>query len=180
MIYVVAGNIRFPFSRLLMTMNKEKKSGKIPGELYGQYGSYRPDFKLDAFSYKRPMFPYQEHLNWIKEAEMVVCEAGEDIILLCLMMGKIPIILPRKKSYGEHVDDHQMEFARKLEEWNKAVVVYEADHLISAILEYPEREKLCSAQLDSISINTSNNFREELKGILEEELYKDLIAMKIA
>ncbi|MEM6630060.1 MAG: glycosyltransferase [Bacteroidota bacterium] len=180
MIYVVAGNIRFPFSRLLLSMNKEKNAGNISGELYGQYGSFRPEFKLDAFSFKRPMFPYQEHLTWIKEAEIVVSEAGEDIILLCLMMGKIPIILPRQKSFGEHVDNHQVGFARKLEEWKKAIVVYNEDDLPSAIHTYSEQVKLCSAQLDPIAVNTANDFRVELKNILEGELYKELITMKIA
>lgn len=46
------------------------------------------------------------------EADVVITHAGVGTILALLEMGVHPVVVPRRMSRGEHVDDHQAQIAR--------------------------------------------------------------------
>jgi UDP-N-acetylglucosamine transferase subunit ALG13 len=48
------------------------------------------------------------------EAAVVVCHGGPGTILGARHLGAVPIVVPRQHRLGEHVDDHQVAFARRL------------------------------------------------------------------
>ncbi|MEV4659977.1 glycosyltransferase [Micromonospora sp. NPDC049301] len=48
------------------------------------------------------------------EADLVVCHGGPATILEARRHGHLPIVVPRDPARGEHVDDHQQLFARRL------------------------------------------------------------------
>ncbi|MDG4809220.1 glycosyltransferase [Micromonospora sp. WMMD1120] len=48
------------------------------------------------------------------EADLVVCHGGPATILEARRHGHLPIVVPRDPTRGEHVDDHQLLFARRL------------------------------------------------------------------
>jgi predicted glycosyltransferase len=47
-------------------------------------------------------------------ARYVVCHAGSGIIAAALRTGRRPIVMPRRRASGEHVDDHQLQIVEKL------------------------------------------------------------------
>ena len=49
-----------------------------------------------------------------RDATAVVCHGGPGTIMTCRSLGLVPIVVPRRKDLGEHVDDHQVAFARKM------------------------------------------------------------------
>jgi UDP-N-acetylglucosamine transferase subunit ALG13 len=49
----------------------------------------------------------------VGEASIVVCHAGT-IVSECLVLGVVPVVVPRRRQLGEAVDDHQIRFARRL------------------------------------------------------------------
>jgi UDP-N-acetylglucosamine transferase subunit ALG13 len=48
------------------------------------------------------------------EAAAVVCHGGPGTILGARHTGAVPIVVPRRRRLGEHVDDHQLAFCRRL------------------------------------------------------------------
>ena len=50
----------------------------------------------------------------VREAAVVVCHGGPGTIMLAATLGKRPIVVPRRKRYGEHVDDHQCSFTERI------------------------------------------------------------------
>ena len=48
------------------------------------------------------------------EAAAVVCHGGPGTILGARHLGAVPIVVPRQHRLGEHVDDHQVAFSRRL------------------------------------------------------------------
>jgi UDP-N-acetylglucosamine transferase subunit ALG13 len=50
----------------------------------------------------------------MRDAAAVVCHGGPGTILGARHMGAMPIVVPRQHRLGEHVDDHQVAFARRL------------------------------------------------------------------
>ena len=49
----------------------------------------------------------------MRAADVVVAHAGIGSALMAFEAGKSPILVPRRKRHGEHVDDHQEQIARK-------------------------------------------------------------------
>jgi UDP-N-acetylglucosamine transferase subunit ALG13 len=52
-----------------------------------------------------------EHL---RTADLVVTHGGTGSLMLCRRFGIVPIAVPRTRRLGEHVDDHQVRFVRRL------------------------------------------------------------------
>ena len=50
----------------------------------------------------------------VKDADLVIAHAGIGAAVLALDAGKVPILVPRLKAFGEAVDDHQVDVAREL------------------------------------------------------------------
>lgn len=57
-----------------------------------------------------------------RAANVVVTHAGVGTVMQLLEMGKSPVVVPREKNRGEHVDDHQFQISELLIEQNLAVV----------------------------------------------------------
>lgn len=70
----------------------------------------------------RSKMGFEEIRSTIKQADVVVAHAGVGSALGALDGGKVPVLVPRHQSLGEHVDDHQAEIARHLAERGLAVV----------------------------------------------------------
>lgn len=66
-------------------------------------------------------------------ADIVVAHAGVGSAFDALDAGRLPVLVPRRASHGEHVDDHQSEVARWLADRGLALTV-EADQLDHTIL----------------------------------------------
>ncbi|MGP9618389.1 glycosyltransferase [Arthrobacter sp. AOP36-A1-22] len=75
-----------------------------------------------------------EFTSCATEADIIVTHSGVGTILQLLEMGKSPVVVPRRKSRGEHVDDHQLQIAGLLSEKNLGVVTevenLTMDHLL--------------------------------------------------
>jgi UDP-N-acetylglucosamine transferase subunit ALG13 len=72
--------------------------------------------------------PERELIQAIREADVLVAHAGVGTALAALEVGKCPVLVPRRLSHGEHVDDHQIQIARELDGRELALSV-EADEL---------------------------------------------------
>ena len=65
------------------------------------------DLPVDA----RPMMSDEEFRAEIDRADVVVSHAGVGTFLRCLQAGSVPVLVPRRARFGEHVDDHQEQIA---------------------------------------------------------------------
>lgn len=70
----------------------------------------------------------------IGRADVVVSHAGVGTFVRCLEQGKAPVLVPRRASRGEHVDDHQLQIAEVAAQRGLAVV-REVDQLSAHDLE---------------------------------------------
>jgi len=62
----------------------------------------------------RPYLEFEALQAAMREAVAVVCHGGPGTILGARHMGAVPIVVPRRHRLGEHVDDHQVAFSRRL------------------------------------------------------------------
>jgi UDP-N-acetylglucosamine--N-acetylmuramyl-(pentapeptide) pyrophosphoryl-undecaprenol N-acetylglucosamine transferase len=58
--------------------------------------------------------PERDLLQAMREADVIVSHAGVGTALAAFEVGKCPLLVPRRLSLGEHVDDHQTQIASEL------------------------------------------------------------------
>jgi len=135
MIFFTVGTERFAFDRLVQMADLVQGTLKEE-EVFVQLGESRIIPKQCAWS---RFLSFDELVRKIKEARIVVAHAGVGILLLCARFGKVPISLPREKRFREHVDDHQLELAKKMAHLGYLCLVKEAGEILPLIQSYDER-----------------------------------------
>jgi beta-1,4-N-acetylglucosaminyltransferase len=132
MIFVTVGNDFRSFDRLLRKM--DEIALRIPSEMVIQrgYSKYSPK-NVKHFDF----VPLDTATEYIRKARLVVSHAGMGTIILCKEYGIPILIFPRRKGYGEHMNDHQMEIAKALEERRDENIhmIYQEDQLEEKILK---------------------------------------------
>lgn len=73
--------------------------------------------------------------RWLREARIVVLHAGSSSYLEARSAGRTPILVPRRPRFGEHVDDHQVRFARSVAD---RVVLAEPHELVDVVRRFEE------------------------------------------
>lgn len=123
MIFVTVGMHSAGFDRLVRAM--DKLASQIDEPVVMQIGStpYQPQH---AKSFR--FASYEEMQDFNRQSRLVVCQAATSI-LTALEQGTPVIAVPRQKRYGEHIDDHQVEFAQALSELIGIKVVLNVDEL---------------------------------------------------
>lgn len=136
MIFVTVGTHEQPFDRLVQAVDGLKEKGLIPGEVFIQtgYSSYTPRF-CDYSDF----IGFNEMIERMQRADVVITHGGTGSIMLVLYNGKIPVVMPRQNKYNEHIDDHQVRFCEKMEHKGKILAVYETEDLASTIADYNRR-----------------------------------------
>ncbi|WP_086315657.1 hypothetical protein A5821_003161 [Enterococcus sp. 7F3_DIV0205] len=104
MIFVTLGSQKFQFDRLLKELDKLKGQQIITQEIFAQigYSEYEPQF-IDSERF----VDRQTFQNRMEKAELVITHGGTGAIITALKKEKKIIAVPRKKEFGEHVDNHQ-------------------------------------------------------------------------
>jgi UDP-N-acetylglucosamine transferase subunit ALG13 len=87
-------------------------------------GNYFPK-NVDYFKF----IEENEYIKYIKKCNLVISHAGIGSIITALTYNKPLIIIPRRKKFGEHIDDHQIEIAKNLENDPRVKVIYDVDLL---------------------------------------------------
>lgn len=116
--------------RLVRKLDQLVESGVINEQVILQAPAlaYRPRL-LDV----QPVLPYATLTDLLREADVVISHAGPATLAGVRLFGKAPVVVPRSKRHGEHVDDHQEFYAKRIRQLPGYVVVTDLDLLPEAI-----------------------------------------------
>lgn len=130
MIFVTVGTHEQQFNRLLKEVDElvQAKVIREPVIMQTGYSTYKPNWCS-----AKDFFTYKEMNNMMCEADMVICHGGPATFMDVLSRGKIPIVVPRLKKYGEHVNNHQFEFAEKVVERGYSIVIAGENEIENAL-----------------------------------------------
>lgn len=160
MIFVTVGTHEQSFDRLIKCIDEMVKDGKIKEKVIIQkgYTEYEPK---NCESYK--LIPYDEMQKNIEEARIVITHGGPASFIAPLSIGKIPIVVPRKKEFNEHVNNHQFEFAKQVEKRMKNIIVAETEKEIEdAITNYDKKIK----KLNNENNSNTKKFNDSLIAVI--------------
>ncbi|MGN1156540.1 MAG: glycosyltransferase [Agathobacter sp.] len=162
MIFVTVGTHEQQFNRLIEAIDELKQKGILTEEVIIQTGfsTYEP-----KYCQGHKLLEYKEMVRLVSEARIVITHGGPSSFIMPLQIGKIPIVVPRQKKYQEHVNDHQLEFAKAVEKrQGNIIVVEEMDKLKETILNY-------DALIEAMPVEMKSNnkyFNEQLESIVNE------------
>ncbi len=105
--------------------------------------------------------PFDEVVGYIRKARAVVMHAGVGSVMISLANGKRPIVMARLEKHGEHVDDHQVELARRMDATGLATFVEDEDALRAALAD----DTRAAGQMSGVPW-----LGEDLRGYLAEQL----------
>lgn len=164
MIFVTVGTHEQPFDRLLKWIDKMLEDKLIKEEVIIQkgYTDYEPQ---NCESYK--LIGYDEMQKYISDARIVITHGGPASFIAPLSIGKIPVVVPRKKEFDEHVNNHQLEFAKEVEKRMGNIIVVESyEELVNSITNYEENVKKLSGSISSNNEKFNENLKKEIEKMI--------------
>lgn len=162
MIFITVGTHEQSFDRLVKEIDRLKEKGRISEEVVIQTGftTYEPKF----CSWSK-LFSYKDMIKNVSEARIIITHGGPSSFIMPLQVGKVPIVIPRKKIFGEHVNDHQVDFCKAVASRQKNIIVVEdIIELESTILNY---ESIIANMVTGIKSNNVK-FNKQLENIVNE------------
>lgn len=160
MIFVTVGTHEQPFDRLLKKIDDLKQESIIEEEVIIQsgYSTYEAEHcKWHG------LLSYEEMLRNVDAARIVITHGGPASFMMPLQMGKIPIVVPRRVRFGEHVNDHQVEFAKAVEQrYGNIIPIYDVEKLGKAIKDYEQIVRYMDVKI----LRNNEVFNNELENIV--------------
>ena len=136
MIFVTVGTHEQPFNRLVQEIDNLKRDGIITEDVIIQigYSTYEPKYcQWDK------LIPYKQMIKNVEDARIVITHGGPASFIMPLQIGKTPIVVPRQHKFDEHINDHQVEFARNVAERMGTIIpVEDIKQLGKIITDYDE------------------------------------------
>ena len=108
---MTVGTHEQPFNRLIQKIDELKKDGIINEDVIIQTGFSTYEPKYCQWS---KLIPYQQMVKNVADARIVITHGGPASFIMPLQIGKTPIVVPRQHQFNEHVNNHQVEFARNV------------------------------------------------------------------
>jgi len=125
----VGSHPTYAFERFLRALES------LPGaELVVQHGPGEPPENAHRAV---PWMTFAEIVEEMERADRVVSHAGAGTILCAARAGQVPIVFPRLERFGETVDDHQLELARRLAPDGRVILVEDESELAAAVAATP-------------------------------------------
>ena len=156
MIFVTVGTHEQPFNRLVQKIDELKKDGVIQEDVIIQTGFSTYEPKYCQWS---KLIPYQQMIKNVEDARIVITHGGP------LQIGKTPIVVPRQHQFNEHVNDHQVEFARNVSQRMGTIIpVEDIETLGDVIINY---DQVVAKMGHGMSSNNAK-FNVELEKLVKE------------
>lgn len=149
LIFVSVGTHEQQMNRLFEELDRLIEKGVITEKVIAQTGY--SDYKPKHMEWSK-FYPYAKTQQLAAEAHILITHGGPSSFVMGLQNGKTPIVVPRKASLNEHVNDHQVKFCHAVEErCNNIIVVDDVKDLGEIIEHYDE-----IAASKNVGLNSNN------------------------
>jgi UDP-N-acetylglucosamine transferase subunit ALG13 len=142
LVLVTVGTDHHPFDRLVGWVDDWYAARAGRGlRVVVQHGSSAPPAHAEG----HPYLARGRLGRLLGEASVVVCHGGPSTIMEARSARKLPVVVPRDPDLGEHVDGHQVAFARHQAAHGRVILAEDRTTLLGAIdsvLARPETGRL--------------------------------------
>lgn len=115
MISVTLGTISYPFDRAVRWIKICLDKDMVTEPIFIQHGSTDVSSIIDhPLVTAKPIVSVDEWLDLVFNSSLVISHAGQGSTRMLAEKNARFFLLPRLAIYGEHVDDHQIMFAKSI------------------------------------------------------------------
>jgi UDP-N-acetylglucosamine transferase subunit ALG13 len=156
MIFLTVGT-QFPFDRLVKAVDDIASRNALEEQLFGQIGttSYHPMSFQAVASLEKTQFDI-----YLRKAKAIISHAGMGTILMALEYEKPLLVMPRLRKYGEAVNNHQVDIARRFEQLGHILVAYNEE-------EFPNKLQQLKTFVPKPRDNQARAVAERIANFLE-------------
>jgi exopolysaccharide biosynthesis glucuronosyltransferase PssE len=165
-IFVTVGT-QLAFDRLIRTVDSWAADERRP-PVFAQIG---PSSLTPRYVEHARFIGPEECAERMREATAIVAHAGMGTILTALELGTPLLVMPRKASFGEHRNDHQLATARRFAELGRVHVAYDEVELPRCLDELQH-----AAAQPRISRYASDELVSELRAFITHRSSKHVAA----
>lgn len=158
MIFVTVGTHEQQFNRLVKYMDKWAKTHDEEVIIQTGFSTYEP-----TKAKWQKLFAFKEMDKNVKAARIVITHGGPSSFIAPLQIGKIPIVVPRRKEFDEHVNNHQINFCREVATRQKNIIEVEDIEKLGEIIE--KYDETVAGMVNGVQSNNAK-FNEELSRIV--------------
>ena len=141
MIFVTVGTHEQSMDRLFHEIERLAEAGFIQEAIFVQAGFSNYKFR---YCESRQLISFQEVEKRMGDASVIICHGGPATIMQARSFGKTPVVIPRQHRFSEHVNDHQVEFCRRLASSAAIIPVFDIRELEISIKQAREARSLQS------------------------------------
>ncbi len=163
MTFVTVGNATQGFERLLRAVDALASMNELQVRPVVMQTGHAREFQ-PRYCEGRPFFQPQEFAELMRAADLIICHGGAGTLLSAIRLGKVPVVMPRRKAYGEHVNDHQCELVDAFGSDGYVVPAREPADLPRAIIE---------ARARRVRPPASSRMRDLVAEAIEELLHRE-------
>lgn len=161
MIFVTVGTHEQGFDRLIKEVDNIAKKNNEHIIVQKGYTQYKPKH---CSSYD--LISNDEMNTYMQDADLIITHGGPSTYMAALSAGQQVIVVPRLSQFNEHVNDHQLEFAQKINEvsdYNLTIVtdIHELETAIQQKLNNPYKTEI---------VSNTHKFNTMFQNILERYL----------
>jgi UDP-N-acetylglucosamine--N-acetylmuramyl-(pentapeptide) pyrophosphoryl-undecaprenol N-acetylglucosamine transferase len=118
--FISVGSHHEPFTRLLDAVDDAFADGVLPLPATAQVGPGQLSSPgVDQHARFRPA----DFAEAMERHAVIVCHGGAGVIATALRGDKVPLVFTRRRELNEHVDDHQVQLVRKLQQLGLIVAI---------------------------------------------------------
>jgi UDP-N-acetylglucosamine transferase subunit ALG13 len=147
-VLVILGTDHHHFDRLVSWLDAFlEQPGNESLRALAQVGDTAAPRRAEAVT----IVPYDELQRLMRRATAVVTHGGPATMLEVRKQGRKPLVVPRDPALGEHVDQHQQEFSRRMGKLGLVTLCEERGAFLdtlAAILKDPESQSVSDQEND--------------------------------
>ena len=132
MIFVAVGTQKFPFDRLLKGIDDLIAQGQLEADVFAQIG--HTDYVPQNYQYQN-FLSKDDFQSYISNCDLLITHSGVATIITGMKLEKPVVVVPRFASYGEHVDDHQLQIAESFSDKNLVLMCKDVEELAETVQE---------------------------------------------
>ena len=161
MIFVTVGTHEQQFNRLIKFIDELKRDKVIVEDVIMQTGfcTYKP-----KYCEWHKLISYKDMEKNVRDARIVITHGGPASFIMPLQIGKVPIVVPRQETFHEHVNNHQVDFAKQIEKRMGTIIPrYNIEDLKDTIINYDS----IVASMNSSMGSNNKQFNKKLGKIVD-------------
>ncbi|WP_445622752.1 glycosyltransferase [Lacticaseibacillus paracasei] len=158
MIFLTVGTHEQGFDRIVAAVDGLVKNHTVEDDVVMQIGYSKVQPKYCSF---QQFMSADEMDHYMKIADVVITHGGPSTFIEVLEQGKVPIVVPRLKKYGEHVNDHQLTFCQEVVKAGYPI------QIISNLDELPDKIEEVRDKTSTF-VRHNQNFNQQLAGLVHK------------